>query len=80
MNFIATPVYQRNIIERYKMKSKWYLISSIIQVIIGLSAIISFFVLKQAGEDMARWVITLILAIAFEVMGIINIIDYKKKQ
>lgn len=61
------------------MKLKWYLISSIIQVIIGLSAIISFFVLKQAGEDMARWVITLIHAIAFEVMGIINIIDYKKE-
>ncbi len=47
------------------MKSKWYLISSIFQALIGLIAIIFF--------------ITLFLAIAYVVIGTIGIIDNIKK-
>ena len=59
------------------MKSKWQLFSSIFQLVVGLMAIIAFFVLAINGENMVKWIITLILSIAFVVLGIIGIIDYK---
>ena len=59
------------------MKSKWQLFSSIFQLIVGILAVISFVMIGFDGEDMAKWIVTLILAIAFVVMGIIGIIDYK---
>lgn len=62
------------------MKSKWDLISSIIQLVFGALAIITFIILAINGEIMAKWIITLLLAIAFVVIGIIGIIDYKTKN
>ena len=44
------------------MKSKWYLISSIFQALIGLIAIIFFIILAVNGEVMTKWIITLFLA------------------
>ena len=61
------------------MKSKWYLISSIFQLLVGLTAIVFFVILAVNGEIVAKWIITLLLAIAFVVMGIIGIIDNIKK-
>lgn len=61
------------------MKSKWYLISSIFQLLVGLAAIIAFIILAINGELVTKWIITLILAIGFVVMGIIGIIDNIKK-
>ena len=62
------------------MKSKWDLISSIIQLVFGALAIITFIILAINGEIMTKWIITLLLAIAFVVIGIIGIIDYKLKK
>ena len=62
------------------MKSKWNLISSIVQLVFGLLAIISFILLAINGEIMTKWIITLLLAIAFVIIGIIGIIDYKSKK
>jgi len=62
------------------MKKKWILISSIIQLLIGLLTIIAFIILYINGEDMTRWIVTLILAIAFMAIGIINILDYKNNN
>lgn len=62
------------------MKSKWYLAGSIIQMIIGVAAIISFIILYVGGEITAKWIVTLLLAIAFVVIGIIDIIAYKKAK
>ena len=62
------------------MKSKWDLISSIIQLVFGALAIITFIILAINGEIMTKWIITLLLAIAFVVIGIIGIIDYKSKN
>lgn len=62
------------------MKSKWQLFSSIFQLIVGILAVISFVILGFGGEDMAKWIVTLILAIAFIVVGIIGIIDYKSNK
>ncbi|MBQ7368631.1 MAG: hypothetical protein IJW60_02850 [Clostridia bacterium] len=60
------------------MKSKWQLFASIFQLIVGLVAITPFVILAFSGENMTRWIVTLILSIAFVVLGIIGIIDYKK--
>ena len=62
------------------MKNKWDLISSIIQLVFGLLAIIVFVIITISGEVMTKWIITLLLAIAFVIMGIIGIIDYKSQK
>ena len=62
------------------MKSKWNLISSRMQLAIGILAIIAFIIIAVSGENIKRWIVTLILAIAFVVLGIIGIIDYKKQK
>lgn len=62
------------------MKSKWYLISSIFQLVVGLLAIVAFIILAINGEIMTKWIITLLLAIAYVILGIIGIIDYKSQK
>lgn len=61
------------------MKSKLSLISSIVELLFGILAIIAFIILLINGEDISRWIITLLLAVAFVIIGIIGIIDYKSK-
>lgn len=60
------------------MKSKWQLFSSIFQLIVGVMAIIAFIIVGISDGNITKWIITLILSIAFVVLGIIGIIDYKK--
>lgn len=62
------------------MKSKWQLFASVFQLIVGVLAIASFVILGFGGENMTKWIVTLILAIAFVVMGIIGVVDYKSKK
>lgn len=62
------------------MKNKWSLVSAIIQLVIGTLVILSFFVLWANGEDMTRWIVALILSIAFVVLGVIGIIDYTSRK
>ena len=62
------------------MKSKWQLFASIFQLIVGLAAIISFAILGLSGESMAKWIVTLILSVAFVVLGITGIIDYNSSK
>ena len=62
------------------MQSKWQLFASIFQLIIGIMAILAFIIIWLSGENLIKWIITLILAIAFVVLGIIGIIDYKFKK
>ena len=61
------------------MKSKWKLFASIFQLVIGILAIASFVIIAFSGENVTRWIVTLILSIAFVVVGIVGIIDYKRK-
>ena len=61
------------------MKSKWKLFASIFQLVIGILAITSFVIIASSGENVTRWIVTLILSIAFVVVGIVGIIDYKRK-
>ena len=62
------------------MKSKWQLFSSIFQLIVGISAVVFFAILGFNGENMTKWILTLIFAIAFVILGIIGIIDYKSNR
>lgn len=61
------------------MKSKWILIGAIVQLVIGLLAIASFVVLSIGGENMTKWIITLFLAFALVVIGVIGIMNYKRR-
>ena len=62
------------------MKSKRNLIVSIFQLVIGLLAIVAFAILGFDGEDMTKWLITLLLAVAYVILGIIGIRDYKSNK
>ena len=60
------------------MKSKKQLFLSVFQLVIGAAATAAFIILDLGGESMTRWTITLVLAIAYMVMGIWGIADYLK--
>ena len=62
------------------MKSKWNLAASVFQVVVGILAVIAFFILSANGEAMDQWIITLLLAVAFVVIGVFGIIDYKSSK
>ena len=62
------------------MKSKCYLFSSIFQVIVGIAAIIAYTVIAAAGEPLGKWTVTLILAIAFVIVGVIGILEWFKTK
>lgn len=62
------------------MKNKWNLIASVFQLVIGIVAILAFVFVGLSGENMAKWIVTLILSIAFVVLGIIGILDYRSTK
>jgi len=59
------------------MKSKWRLIAAIVQLVIGIMATISFVIIAVSGDAIIRWIPAFLLAIAYVVIGVIGIIDYK---
>jgi hypothetical protein len=61
------------------VKKKWELFASIFQLLVGVAAIASFVVLATGGEDMTRWIITVVLAVGYLVMGIMGIVEWIKK-
>ena len=58
---------------------KWNLIASIVQLTVGVLAIAAFAVIGFSTESVTKWIITLVLAVIFVVLGIIGIADHKKK-
>ena len=58
------------------MKNAWKLIASIVQLVVGIAAIISYIIIAISGEPMLKWTVTLILAIGFVIVGIIGIVDW----
>ena len=63
-----------------KMKNAWKLIASIVQLVVGIAAIISHIIIAINGEAMLKWTVTLILAIGFVIIGIIGIVDWIKAK
>ena len=60
--------------------SKWRLFSSIFQIVVGIAAIIAYIVIAASGEPLGKWTVTLLLAIAFVVIGAMGIADWKKSN
>ena len=60
--------------------SKWRLFSSIFQIVVGIQASIAYIVIAASGEPIGNWTVTLLLAIAFVVIGAIGIADWKKSN
>lgn len=60
--------------------NKWRLFSSVFQIVVGVAAIIAYVVIAVSGEALGKWTITLILAIAFLIMGVIDIVGWKKSK
>ena len=60
--------------------SKWRLFSSMFQIVVGIAAIIAYIVIAASGEPLGKWTVTLLLAIAFVVIGAIGIADWKKSN
>ena len=59
---------------------KWPLISSVIQLCIGVLAVVGYVFAAVGGEPLGKWTVTLILAIAFIVLGAIGIFDWVKEK
>ncbi len=59
---------------------KWYLYASILQLVVGIAAVIAYVYLASVGEPTGKWTITLFLAIGYVVLGVIGIIDYNKSK
>ncbi len=60
--------------------NKWRLFSSIFQIVVGIAAIIAYIVIAASGEPLGKWTVTLLLAIAFVVIGVIGIVDLNKSK
>lgn len=60
--------------------NKKNLFIAVFQLLIGVLAIVSFIILGINDEKLTKWIITLILAILYVILGIIGIIDYKKGE
>lgn len=61
------------------MKSKFYLIVSILELIFGILSVASYIFLAFSGEDMRPWTMTLIFAVALIAMGLWGIRDQRSK-
>ena len=59
---------------------KRYLFAAIFQFVVGVVAIIAYVVIAASGEPLGKWIVTLLLAIAFVVIGVIGIADWKKSN
>lgn len=61
-------------------KSKFNLFASIFQIVVGLAAIVFYILLAFSGEKMLRWTVTLLFAIYFLIIGIVDLIKYVKSK
>lgn len=59
---------------------RWPLIAAIIQMCIGIAAVAAYIVIAVGGEPLGKWTVTLILAIAFIVLGAIGLADWVKEK
>ena len=59
---------------------KWPIISSVFQILVGTAAVVAYIVLALGGEPIGKWTVTLLLAMAYIVLGIIGIINWRKEK
>jgi uncharacterized membrane protein HdeD (DUF308 family) len=61
------------------MKSKWWLVGSIFQIVVGLTAVFFYVYLGSNGENMVRWTITMLMGMCLVFRGVYDIIVFHKK-
>lgn len=62
------------------MKSKWFFIGAIFQLVVGICGILSFVFVWGCGENMTKWIFTLILSVVLVFSGIVGIVNYKSNK
>lgn len=62
------------------MKSKRNLFVSLFQLIVGILAIVVYVFLELSGENTVKWSITVILAVAYVILGVMGILEYKNNK
>ena len=58
----------------------WNLFAAIFQIVVGIAAIVAYVIIAASGEALGKWTVTLLLAIAFVVIGVIGTVDYAKSN
>ena len=53
---------------------------AIFQIVVGIATIVAYVIIAASGEALGKWTVTLLLAIAFVVIGVIGIIDWNKSK
>lgn len=59
---------------------KWLLITSLFQLLVGLAGVAAYIVIALGGEPLGKWTITLFLAIAYIIIGIVGILGIVKRD
>ena len=62
------------------MKSKRNLFVSLFQLIVGILAIVVYVFLGLSGENIVKWSITVILTVAYVILGVMGILEYKNNK
>ena len=62
------------------MKSKRKPYISILRLLVGLLAIVLTLVLGFDGENTAKWVITLVIAGVYTILGIVEILGWRSRK
>ena len=59
---------------------KWRLLASVFQLCIGVAAVASYAVIAFNDEPLGKWSVTLVLAIAYVIFGVMGIVDWAKEK
>ncbi len=60
--------------------SKWQIASALVQMIIGFLGVVAYIILLVSKEPMLKWTVTLILSIAYFIIGLVNFLQIIKRK
>lgn len=58
----------------------WHLLSSILQLCVGVAAVAAYIVVANHNEPLGKWTVTLFLAITFIIRGAIGVTTWIKSK
>lgn len=58
---------------------KWNLVASVFQLCVGIAGVAAYIVIAIDGEPIGKWTVTLLLAVAFIVLGVIGLANRSKE-
>lgn len=58
----------------------WRLVASILQLCVGVAAVVTYIIVANHNEPLGKWTVTLFLAIAYIVLGALGIADWIKAK